>query len=343
MNSQFEMAEQFKGLAVKNDMLKVEDKQGRRFEKLRISLLNSCNFACVYCVSEDLGDISAMQTTKSIPDEQLDVDEFARLIEGVHRLTNLKSIRLTGGEPLLYSNLYPLIQNIQKVGISDIRLTTNAFFLQENASKLYNAGVKSVNISIDAIDEEIFRKIARRSNMSRVFQGIESAVKTGMNVKLNAVIMRGKNDSQIIPLLDYATKLGVKIRFLELMKMGHLYHAENELFFSEKEILTVIQKKYGIEKINREHASTANYWRTSEKGIFGIVANESTPFCHDCNRLRMDSRGYFFGCLSNSHGEKLSSYINDEEKLADKLKELLLLKQPVKFHGSELSMKNIGG
>ena len=324
-------------------MIKLEDNLGRRFEKLRISLLNSCNFSCVYCVSEDFGKTTVKVSQKTSTDEQLGLDEFTRLIEAVHQLTNLKSVRLTGGEPLLYQNLIPLVHRIQKIGISDIRLTTNAYYLKEIAARLFDAGVKSVNISIDAIDPDVFNKIARHQNTSRVFAGIEAAGKAGLNVKLNAVIMRGKNDSQIIPLLDYATDLGVKIRFLELMKMGHLYHSENGLFFPEKEMLSVIQEKYAIERIKREYAETAHYWRTSHGGTFGIIANESTPFCHDCNRLRMDSNGYFYGCLSNSHGEKLSSYIHNDFLLAEKLKELLLLKQPVKFHGSELSMRNIGG
>ncbi len=324
-------------------MVKIEDKLGRRFEKLRISLLNSCNFSCVYCVSDDNKNNSEQTIRSSDSDQPLSLDEFTLLIESVHRLTGLTSIRLTGGEPLLYQNLIPLIGRIRKIGISDIRLTTNAFYLKEIANRLYEAGLKSVNISIDAFDREVFNSIARHSNTSRVFEGIETAVKTGMKVKLNAVIMRGKNDSQILPLLDYATGLGINIRFLELMKMGHLYHSENGLFFSEKEILNVIQKKYKIEKFEREYASTAHYWRTSNNGVFGIIANESTPFCHDCNRLRMDSNGYFYGCLSNSHGEKLSSYIHNDFLLTEKLKELLLLKQPVRFHGSELSMRNIGG
>jgi len=324
-------------------MVVIEDKLGRRFEKLRISLLNSCNFSCVYCVSDDFENIPVKTTQKSIDNEHLSLIEFARLIEAVHGLTGLKSIRLTGGEPLLYPNLIPLVNHIQKIGIQDIRLTTNAYYLKEIAARLYDAGVKSVNISVDAIDLEIFNRISRHPNTSRVFQGIEAAIKTGMNVKLNAVIMRGKNDSQIIPLLDYAAELGVKIRFLELMKMGHLYHAENGLFFSEKEILSVIQEKFSIEKIQRDYASTAHYWQTSSGGTFGIIANESTPFCHDCNRLRMDSNGYFYGCLSNSHGEKLAQYLDNEFLLTEKLKELLRLKQPVKFHGSELSMRNIGG
>lgn len=324
-------------------MIQIEDKLGRRFEKLRISLLNSCNFACVYCVSEELSNNSVKSLKKADSHEQLNVDDFTRLIKAVHRLTGLKSIRLTGGEPLLYQNLIPLIKQIRDIGISDIRLTTNAYYLKEMAARLFDAGLKAVNISVDAIDLETFNKISRHPNTSRVFQGIEAAIKTGMNVKLNAVIMRGKNDSQIIPLLDYATKLGIKIRYLELMKMGHLYHSENSLFFSEKEILETIQTKYDIKKIQREYAETANYWKTSNGGVFGIIANESTPFCHDCNRLRMDSNGYFYGCLSNAHGEKLAPYIHNNFLLAEKLKELLHLKQPVKFHGSELSMRNIGG
>jgi GTP 3',8-cyclase len=326
---------------VKLSMIKLEDHLGRRFEKLRISLLNECNFSCVYCVSEDFGNLKTIQ--KSVTDQPLSPEEFAKLIEAVHRLTSLKSIRLSGGEPLLYGSLFPLISHIQKIGISDIRLTTNAYYLKEKASRLFDAGVKSINISVDAIDQDIFNGISRHPNTSRVFSGIEAAVKAGMNVKINAVIMRGKNDSQIIPLLDYATDLGVKIRFLELMKMGHLYHAENELFYSEKEILSVIQEKYIIEPIQREHAETSNYWRTSSGGTFGIIANESTPFCHDCNRLRMDSSGIFYGCLSNAHGEKLSEYMDDDDHLIEKLRGLLRLKQPVKFHGSELSMRNIGG
>lgn len=324
-------------------MKAIEDQLGRKFEKLRVSLLNICNFSCLYCVNEENGGMPAITASESSPGKPISLDEFTALIAGVHRLTNLKSIRLTGGEPLMYPYLYPLIQSIQTIGIRDIRLTTNAFYLEENAAKLYEAGVKSVNISVDAIDPEIFNMIARHRNTAKVFKGIEAAVAAGMHIKLNAVILRGKNDSQIIPLLNYASDLGVKIRFLELMKMGHLYHSENELFFSENEMLTTIQEKYEIETLPQENASTAHYWRASNGGVFGIIANETTPFCRDCNRLRMDSNGYFYGCLSNSRGEKIAPYLKDESLLREKLMVLLRLKQPVRFRGSELSMRNVGG
>jgi cyclic pyranopterin phosphate synthase len=323
-------------------MQKIEDHIGRRFEKLRVSLLNTCNFSCEYCVSDDTA-ASGMAVISAPKEEQLSTDEFASMIGAVHKLVNLKSIRLTGGEPLLYMGLFELISKIRKLGIEDIRLTTNGYYLKQTASQLKEAGLQSINISIDAIDLELFKKIARHHQAQRVFDGIEAALHAGFHVKLNAVIMRGRNESQIIPLLDYAAQLGVKIRYLELMKMGHLFEGNNNLFFSEKEILETIDQHYGISKLPRKQSETARYWSAGENRTFGIIANESTPFCHDCNRLRMDSRGYFYGCLSNARGEKLAPFIQKPEVLTQKLQQLLLLKQPVRFHGSQLSMRNIGG
>lgn len=320
----------------------IEDHIGRRFEKLRVSLLNTCNFSCEYCVSNDT-TTSGIPVIQAPKEEQLDIDEFVAMIGAVHNLVKLKSIRLTGGEPLLYMNLVGLIKKIRQLGIEDIRLTTNGYYLKQTAGQLKEAGLQSINISIDAIDPELFKKIAKNQQPHRVFEGIEAALQTGFNVKLNAVIMRGRNESQIIPLLDYAAQMGVKIRYLELMKMGHLYEGDNDHFFSEQEILDTISEHYPISELPRKTSETARYWSAGKNRIFGIIANESTPFCHDCNRLRMDSHGYFYGCLSNAHGEKLSPYINQPEVLTQKLRQLLLLKQPVRFHGSQLSMRNIGG
>jgi cyclic pyranopterin phosphate synthase len=323
-------------------MHKIEDHFGRRFEKLRISLLNTCNFSCVYCVNDDAEQAYQMVVPAS-KEEQLDTDEFVSLIKSVHQLTGLKSIRLTGGEPLLYMDLIPLIEKIKSIGIEDIRLTTNGYYLKQMASQLKKSGLQSINVSIDAIDLDLFKKIARNNQPQRVFEGIEAAIDAGLDLKLNAVVMRKKNDSQIIPLLDYASKMGVKIRYLELMKMGHLHDGKNDLFYSEKEILDTINQHYGISELPRKQSETSRYWTAGENRVFGIIANESTPFCHDCNRLRMDSRGYFYGCLSNANGEKLAPYLHDQELLTNKLRQLLLLKQPVKFRGSRLSMINIGG
>jgi cyclic pyranopterin phosphate synthase len=323
-------------------MYQLEDHMGRRFEKLRVSLLNTCNFACTYCVSPETGAVP-MELASPRHEEQLDTNEFASLIAAVHKLCKLKSIRLTGGEPLLYMNLVPLIEKIRLIGIDDIRLTTNGYYLKQTARQLKEAGLRSINVSLDAIDVDVMKRTARHKTPQKALEGIEAALQEGLQVKLNAVIMRGQNESQIIPLLEYASKKSIKIRYLELMKMGHLYEKQNEAFFSEQEILETISGKYAISQLPRKASETARYWSAGDNRIFGIIANESTPFCHDCNRLRMDSRGYFFGCLSNAHGEKLAPYIPNEKLLIQKLGQLLLLKQTVKFHGSTLSMRNIGG
>ncbi len=324
------------------NMYRIEDHMGRRFEKLRVSLLNTCNFSCTYCVS-GASDSAQPSLVPAFREEQLDTEHFAKLIAAVHRVCGLKSIRLTGGEPLLYLNLLDLIKKIRAIGIEDIRLTTNGYHLKQTAQQLKESGIRSINVSLDAIEPGLMKAISRHQNPQKVFDGIEAALEAGLHVKLNAVIMRGQNDSQIIPLLDYAASLGVKIRYLELMKMGHLHEGQNELFFPELEILDTIARKYPISQLKRETSETAHYWSAGEGRTFGIIANESTPFCHDCNRLRMDSRGYFFGCLSNANGEKLAPYVNNDELLTQKLRQLLALKQTVKFHGSALSMRNIGG
>lgn len=324
-------------------MYKIEDHLGRRFEKLRVSLINTCNFSCTYCVSDNIASTSNGLVSPNA-EKQLNTDEFTLLIKSIHQVTGLKSIRLTGGEPLLYMDLLPLIEKIKSIGIEDIRLTTNGYYLKQRAKQLKEAGLTSINVSIDAFDPFLIQSIAGKNIRPKsVFEGIEFALQAGLNIKLNTVVMRGINESQIIPLLDYSAQLGVKIRYLELMKMGHLYNGKNDLFFSEDEILNTIKTHYEISELDRKKSETARYWSAGKNRIFGIIANESTPFCHDCNRLRMDSHGNFYGCLSNSKGEKLSPYIHDKKLLTNKLRQLLLLKQPVKFQGSNLSMRNIGG
>ena len=324
-------------------MVRIEDQLGRRFEKLRVSLLNSCNFACEYCTLEtiDTDIYNNLQWAKN--EDILPVSQILQLILAVHAINPLKSIRLTGGEPLLYPHLPFLIAELKKAGINDLRLTTNGFYLAGRIEKLKASGLNSINISIDAIQPEVLRKISRHRNAEKVFEGIDAALKSELNVKLNMVVMKGRNENEILPLLEYAAHKEIKIRYLELMQMGHLYHTQNPFFFSEKEILTTIKKQYPIRQLPRRASETARYWSAGANRVFGIIANESTPFCHDCNRLRMDSRGVFYGCLSNSRGKPFQTYLNNQQKLADELKQLLLLKQPVRFKGSKLSMRNIGG
>jgi cyclic pyranopterin phosphate synthase len=276
-------------------------------------------------------------TEKRLPVENL-LEQIAR----VHSVLQLETIRLTGGEPLLYPGLVQVIEGINAIGITEIKLTTNGFLLERWAKPMKQAGMRSINVSLDALDEDVFFSISKRSNVQRIISGIRTATEVGLDVKINSVIMKGINESQLIPLLEYAFKQNITIRFLEVMAMGHLYHSSKKYLFTRQHMLDTISERFVFDELPRKNSATSSYWRTEQGNVFGIIANESEPFCHDCNRLRMDSEGNIYGCLSSNHPISISD-IKSESELSEKLKEALFQKQPVRFMGSELSMLNIGG
>jgi GTP 3',8-cyclase len=320
-------------------MTGIRDKYGRTFRTLRVSLLQHCNLACVYCVS---GEDELLRANAAGDGRSLGASELLQLIRRLHQQLNLTNVRLTGGEPLLYPGLAPLIKGIRELGISSVKLTTNGFLLERQAASLKKAGLESVNVSLDAVDEGIFFQMSRRHSAGRIISGIDAAVETGLDVKLNAVMMKGINDAELLPLLDLAASRGLRIRFLEVMAMGHLHAGAAGHFFSQEEMIAAIGKRHLLEAMPRMASATANYWRTAEGQVFGIIANESQPFCRDCDRLRLDSSGRIYGCLSSNEAIGLGPDEADKE-WERKLKQALLQKQPLRFTGSELSMLRIGG
>ncbi len=323
------------------------DALGRKFNTLRLSLTNVCNLACLYCVHEsDANSQTFLPTANEVQSQGkkiLSVKQFVAVIKSLLRHTPLKTVRLTGGEPTLYKDLPELINALKKLGIPRVVLTTNGFLLKRKAAALKAAGLDGINFSLDAIDKEIFFKMSRRDKLEATLEGIDAALENGIKVKINSVIMKGVNDAQVLPLFDFAVSKNVVIRFIELMKMGHLYKGHNDYFFSEENILWTIAKKYDFQKKLRPTGSTANYWETREGYKFGIIANESSPFCSDCNRLRLDSFGNIYGCLSSNDGISILGCLDDDVQLEQRLQQALKQKQTTKFTGSDLSMKAIGG
>jgi GTP 3',8-cyclase len=315
-----------------------EDNYGRTFKTLRISLTESCNLACTYCV-DPLRD----NKSDKISGRRLNVEDYVRSIYTIHKNAELKTVRLTGGEPLLFKNIAELIRGIKDSGIQEVKLTTNGVFLKDKVKELKQAGLTSINVSLDAADADTFYKVTRKKNFERVVSGIDEALSSGLEVKINAVIMRRINNDQILPLLYFALKRGVTIRYLELMKMGYIQNSFDQFFFSQEEILSEISKAGGFVKSEREKSSTANYWLADTGQKFGIIANESEPFCSDCDRLRMDSFGNIYGCLSNPEPIPFFDKINNDEEVSKRLQAALSQKQTLKFSGSKLSMQYIGG
>lgn len=320
-------------------MYLVEDQYQRTFKTLRISLTNACNFGCVYCVQGE-----EVRKDQSEINTALTVEQLLRTVAELKTLLPLETIRLTGGEPTLFKELVPLIQGLNKMGLSSIKMTSNGYLLADMVPRLAAAGLKEVNISLDAIDEEVFYKVSRRKDLHRVLNAVEACMRHGIQVKLNAVIMKGLNDSQILPLLQYAGEKNIAVRFLELMKMGYYYsHEFDRYFYSEQNILNTISENFIYIEEERTAGATANYWATQEGYRFGIIANESSPFCGDCDRLRLDSKGNVFGCLSENTAVPVYDILHDKDELVERLRLALSHKQAVRFKGSKLEMIAIGG
>ena len=202
--------------------------------------------------------------------------------------------------------------------------------------------MQSINVSLDAIDEAVFMRMSRRRSVQRIVRGIDAALEAGLAVKINTVVMKGINDGEILPLLEFAFARGIRIRFLEVMAMGHLHHQPGLYLLPQEEILKVIGARYVLQPLDRLASATARYWVTDDGHSFGIIANESEPFCLDCDRLRLDSSGNIYGCLSSNQPIALDREESGEQ-WAIKLRQALGQKQALRFTGSDLSMLQIGG
>lgn len=321
---------------MKNGVFDIHDKYDRRFKTLRVSLTNRCNLACTYCASLEEKNLNKANEI------HLKIEQLARAVEALHDILKLHTVRLTGGEPLLYHDLIPFITTIKKLNIPGIKMTTNGYILKGKAKDLKAAGLTDINISLDAVEAGAFYQISRRKNLSKVLDGIEESIDAGLKVKINCVLMKNVNDHQVIPLLRYARDKNISIRFLEVMKMGHLHDSYQQHLFTQAQILEVLAGEFSFLPVSRTPGATANYWRLPDGYQFGIIANESQPFCSDCDRLRLDSSGNIFGCLSSNTPINITECLHDKMTLSAHLQNALHHKK-TKFYGSKLSMKTIGG
>ena len=322
------------------EKIKITDVFGRTFKTLRVSLTNTCNLACTYCVDPSNNKTSLPDST--VKKATLTNEQYIKIISSLHSILEFDTVRLTGGEPLLYKQLIPLVKGVKELGVDEIKMTSNAVLLANKAQDLQNAGLTSINISLDAIDPDVSFNINQRTKLDKILDGVDKSIEAGIRVKINCVVMKGVNDNQIIKLLEYCTERNITIRFLELMQMGHLYHNFEELFFSETEILKTISEHYKLTPLPRNPSATANYWITDSGYKFGIISNVSDPFCNDCNRLRLDSYGNIYGCLSDNNPISILDCIDDEAEVKERLIQALAQKK-TKFSGSKLSMLHIGG
>ncbi|HTQ39548.1 MAG TPA: GTP 3',8-cyclase MoaA [Pirellulales bacterium] len=270
------------------------DAFGRIHNSLRISVTDRCNLRCFYCMP--------MEDVQFLPrSELLTFEEITRFVQAMAKL-GIDKLRLTGGEPLLRHQLPKLVKMLSAVpGIRDIALTSNGLLLSEQADALHAAGLHRLNVSLDALSETAFQRIARRKGLQRVLDGIFAAQQAGFgNIRLNAVSIRGMTEDEIVPLALFARRHGLELRFIEYMPLDAEHHWNHDQMLSGDEVRDIIEREVGtLEPLPVADPSqpAADFRYLDGDGRVGFINPVSQPFCGACNRLRLTAEGQVRNCL----------------------------------------------
>jgi GTP 3',8-cyclase len=298
------------------------DSHGRTKRKLRISLTDRCNFRCTYCMPEHPDWLPRASL--------LDRDEILRLA-GLFVDQGIEQIRLTGGEPLLRRDLVECVKAIDGLrvrGLRRISMTTNASRIAPVAATLVAAGVDDFNVSLDAVDPAIFRQMTKRE-IAPVLDGIQALADAGAAVKINAVVVRGDNEHQVVPLLEWAMARQLPLRFIEYMPLDAPGHWRRDAVVSEADMLAAIAATHSVETLPRANDPASPY-RVDGHYPLGIISTVSHPFCASCDRLRLTATGELFTCLFSPVGTPLGARMRegiDDETLAATVRRAVWLKE----------------
>jgi len=308
----------------------LQDGFGRTIDYLRLSVTDRCDFRCVYCMAEDM---------RFLPRQQVlgleELYRLARLFIG----RGVRKIRLTGGEPLVRRGILDLCERIAALpGLRELVMTTNGSQLVRLARPLAEAGVKRLNISLDSLDAARFRAITRTGDLSRVLDGIEAARAAGFErIKLNAVVMQGRNADEVLELVDYAVARGLDISFIEEMPLGEVGRSRGEAFCSSDEVRARIASRYVLLDCAEQSGGPARYVRLPAHpgSRIGFISPHSHNFCGACNRVRVTAEGKLVLCLGHEGALDLKTLMRthpgDSERLCQALVDALQLK-PERHH-----------
>lgn len=278
---------------------------GRRIDYLRLSVTDRCDFRCVYCMAEDMQFLPRSAV--------LSLEETLRLAS-VFTDLGIQRIRLTGGEPLVRHGIVELVDGLSDLpALQELMMTSNGSRLADFALPLVNAGLDRINISLDTLDPARFRSLTRTGSLRSVLSGIDTALTAGFDrIKLNAVIMRGRNDDEVVPLLNYAREQALDISFIEEMPLGAGLQDRREQFCSGADVRSVVRQHYALERSTDSSAGPSRYYRMADSDIrVGFVSPHSQNFCAECNRIRMTADGRLLLCLGNERALDLLTPLRD--------------------------------
>ncbi len=292
------------------------DNFNREVNYLRVSVTNQCNFRCLYCMPN-------RPFSFKVKERLLSFDELFLFIK-VAIDEGIRKIRITGGEPLLRDRLEDLISLIYNYKNDiDLSLTTNGYLLAPVAKRLKYAGLKRVNISLDSLNRKTAEKIAQKDILPEVLSAIEISLKIGLLVKINMVVLKGVNDSEILDMLEFCKNRDIEVRFIEYMENKEAIQNLNGLL--GKEILYQIKKRYRIRKIGREGSSPSFSYILEDGYKFGLIDPHKHDFCQTCNRIRLTAEGELIPCLYFDEAMSIKDAVKngDIKKAANILKTLL--------------------
>lgn len=294
------------------------DRFGRTVDYLRISITDRCDYRCVYCMAEDM---------TFLPREQvLTLEEIYTIAKAFAEL-GVKKIRVTGGEPLVRKGVLELLEKIGQIeSLNELVITTNGSQLETMASDLKVAGVKRINISLDTLDADKFKAITRTGDLQQVLRGIDAVKAVGFErIKLNAVILKGRNHQEVCDLVQYAVDKGIDISFIEEMPLGVVTkHDRSEAYYSSALIKEDLARRFSLEATLEKTGGPSSYFKVvGTQTRVGFISPHSENFCSTCNRVRLTVEGRLLLCLGNEHSVDLKAVLRENPS------DMVVLKQAI--------------
>ncbi len=301
------------------------DPFGRVVNYLRVSVTDRCDFRCVYCMSENMTFLPRK--------ELLSLEELERLCL-VFIDKGVRKLRLTGGEPLVRKNVMHLIRNlgkqIDKGRLDELTITTNGSQLHRFSDELYEAGIRRINVSLDTLNEEKFAKITRWGRLTQVLNGIEHAKKSGLQIKINAVALKGQNEDEIEDMMKWAHGEGFDLTLIETMPLGEIEGDRSDQFLPISRVRKRLEQKYTLDDIPHKTGGPARYVEVRETGgRIGFITPMTHNFCESCNRVRITCTGTIYMCLGKDDAVDLRAALRSSESnetLSRAINEAILLK-----------------
>ncbi|WP_368881580.1 GTP 3',8-cyclase MoaA [Shewanella algae] len=310
-------------------MNSLSDGFGRKIEYLRLSITDRCDFRCIYCMSEDPCFLEREQV--------LSLEELAFIGRAFTEL-GVSKIRLTGGEPLVRSDCDRLVAQLAALpGLKDLSMTSNGSRLAKLAPALKAAGLNRLNISLDTLKSELFTTLTRNGKLERVLKGIDAAKAAGFDrIKINAVILKGRNENEIIDLLEYCRQKQLDIAFIEEMPLGVMEERSLPRHMSSSDVREIINQRWPLSLSSKRTGGPARYYSMADSPIhIGFISPHSHNFCHECNRVRVTAEGRLLLCLGDEHSLDLKQIIRSHPGDIDVLKQAIfeaIQRKPKEHH-----------